>query len=109
MNDAPKTPPASGAPSDNAGAAGAPQPGEAPALASPDAEATAPGWQAPWIATPEHPHGAADLPPPPQTSTGHYGPGYDDPTRHYGDTLPGQERAPDDPASQQPRSPPSKT
>jgi len=47
-------------------------------------------WQAPWVATPEHPQGAADLPRPPQSSTGHYGPGYADPTRHFGGTLPGQ-------------------
>ena len=50
-------------------------------------------WQAPWVATPEHPQGAADLPAPPQSSTGHYGPGYADPTRHFGDTLPGQPSA----------------
>jgi hypothetical protein len=56
-----------------------------------DAESSgAPEWEAPWVATPEHPGGAADQRPPPQTSTGHYGTGYLDPTRHYGDTLPGQ-------------------
>jgi len=47
-------------------------------------------WNAPWLANPEHPQGAADQRPPPQTSTGHYGPGYSDPTRHFGDTLPGR-------------------
>jgi hypothetical protein len=57
-------------------------------------------WQAPWLATPDHPQGAADLAPPPQRATGHYGAGYDDPTRHFGNTLPGQpdpvgERRPD--------------
>jgi hypothetical protein len=47
-------------------------------------------WQAPWVASPEHPAGAADAPVPPQQATGHYGPGYDDPTRHFGNTLPGR-------------------
>jgi len=55
-----------------------------------DRDTSAPEWQAPWIATPEHPQGAADQRPPPQTATGHYGTGYLDPTRHFGDTLPGQ-------------------
>lgn len=54
-------------------------------------------WQAPWVAVPEHPSGAADVPAPPQRSTGHYGPGYDDPTRHFGGTLPGRP-GPDRPA-----------
>ena len=49
-------------------------------------------WQAPWVATPEHPRGAGEVAPPPQTATGHYGPGYADPTRHYGNTVPGQAR-----------------
>jgi hypothetical protein len=63
-----------------------------------DDASTGATWQAPWVASPEHPHGAADLQPPPQTSTGHYGPGYDDPTRHFGGTLPGQPEANEAPA-----------
>lgn len=47
-------------------------------------------WQAPWVASPEHPEGAAAAPVPPQQATGHYGAGYDDPTPHFGNTLPGR-------------------
>jgi len=47
-------------------------------------------WQAPWVASPEQPEGAAAAPVPPQQATGHYGAGYDDPTRHFGNTLPGR-------------------
>lgn len=52
--------------------------------------AAEPPWVAPWVASPAHPEGAADQPAPPQTATGHYGPGYSDPARHYGGTLPGR-------------------
>lgn len=55
-------------------------------------------WRAPWVAGPEHPPGVANLQPPPQSSTGHYGPGYADPIRHYGDTLPGHLPAGERPA-----------
>lgn len=34
--------------------------------------------------------GAADPAAPPQSATGHYGPGYGDPTVHYGNTVPAQ-------------------
>ncbi|MDQ6680642.1 MAG: hypothetical protein M3Y67_06715, partial [Pseudomonadota bacterium] len=61
---------------------------EPPAPAEGDADAST--WKAPWVATAEHPAGAAEVPVPPQIATGHYGAGYDDPTRHYGNTLPGQ-------------------
>ena len=47
-------------------------------------------WQAPWVASPEHPEGATNAPLPPQQATGHYGAGYDDPTPHFGNTLPGR-------------------
>ena len=47
-------------------------------------------WEAPWVASPEHPEGAAAAPVPPQKATGHYGAGYDDPTPHFGNTLPGR-------------------
>ena len=62
-------------------------------------------WQAPWVATPQHPRGADGVAPPAQTATGHYGPGYADPTRHYGDTVPGQARPekPTVPAEEQAR------
>lgn len=49
-----------------------------------------PTWQAPWLATPGNTAGAAQQPAPPQTATGHYGPGYADPTRHTGNSLPGR-------------------
>ena len=61
--------------------------GDAPMQTERDASGA---WQAPWVASPEHPAGAADAPVPPQQATGHYGPGYDDPTRHFGNTLPGR-------------------
>jgi hypothetical protein len=61
--------------------------GDAPMEANRDASGA---WQAPWVASLEHPAGAADAPVPPQQATGHYGPGYDDPTRHFGNTLPGR-------------------
>ena len=43
------------------------------------------GWEAPWLATGGHPSGANPFSPPmQQQATGHYGPGYGDPQRHFG-------------------------